>query len=155
MHLIRFTILALTAALLAACAAPAPVSAPPPMRAVEARTIPPTAPLPRTVPGFRIPEIQQAPGLEGIIRQDSAALIRQFGQPRLDVREGDMRKLQFSGKACVLDIYLYPLRPNAEPVATYVETRRASDGQEVDRAACIQAFRRRGSRPAPPGELRP
>ena len=50
--------------------------------------------------------------------QDAAALVRYFGQPRLDVAEGDMRKLQFAGEACVLDVFLYPLRPGAEPVAT-------------------------------------
>jgi len=58
------------------------------------------------------------------------------------VREGDMRKLQFAGRACVLDVFLYPLREGAEPVATWAEARRASDGQEVDRAACVQALGR-------------
>ena len=53
-----------------------------------------------------------------------------------------MRKLQFSGQACVLDVFLYPLRPGAEPVATYVDARRPSDGVEVDRAACVAALRR-------------
>jgi len=42
----------------------------------------------------------------------------------------------------VMDIFLYPLRPDAEPVATWIETRRASDGAEVDRLACMQALRR-------------
>ena len=65
-------------------------------------------------------------GLEGVIEQDAAGLARQFGNPRLDVREGDMRKLQFRGEACVLDVFLYPLRDGAEPQATYVEARRAS-----------------------------
>ena len=48
------------------------------------------------------------PGLEGVIGATSDELIRQFGKPRLDVYEGEARKLQFSGTACVLDIYLYP-----------------------------------------------
>lgn len=103
--------------------------------------IPPTVP-PRPTPGFRAPQVQHAPGLEGVIEQNTGALVRQFGSPRLDVREGDARKLQFSGTACVLDVFLYPLRQGGEPVATYVEARRASDGQEVDRAACVQALRR-------------
>ena len=42
----------------------------------------------------------------------------------------------------MLDVFLYPLRPGGEPVATYVEARRASDGQAVDRAACAQALAR-------------
>ncbi|MBB5732011.1 hypothetical protein FHS61_001015 [Altererythrobacter atlanticus] len=81
-------------------------------------------------------------GLDGVIRQDRAGLVQQFGQPRLDVAEGDMRKLQFAGQACVLDIFLYPLRPAGEPVATHVEARRASDGRDVDRAACARALQR-------------
>ena len=86
--------------------------------------------------------MQRLPGLEYVIEEDAAGLQRLFGQPRLDNREGDMRKLQFAGTACVLDVFLYPLRQGGEPVATHVEARRASDGQEVDRAACAQALRR-------------
>tara|TARA_A100001391_G_scaffold136353_2_gene95079 strand:- start:39571 stop:39831 length:261 start_codon:yes stop_codon:yes gene_type:complete len=83
------------------------------------------------------------PGLAGIIREDGDSLLRRFGEARLDVAEGDMRKLQFAGPACVLDVFLYPLRPNSEPVATWVEARRASDGAAVDRAACARALQRR------------
>lgn len=86
------------------------------------------------------PQIMEGPGLSGIIREDSGTLTRRFGQPRLDVHEGDMRKLQFASEACVLDVFLYPLAPNAEPVATWIEARRASDGANVDRLACIQAL---------------
>ena len=68
-------------------------------------------------------------------------LVRQFGDPRLDVWEGDARKLQFTGTPCVLDIYLYPTSRSREPLATYVDARRASDGQDVDRAACIAALK--------------
>ena len=103
--------------------------------------VPPTLPERPPRPDFRAPEVLRAPGLEEVIRQDANGLIRRFGEPRLDVREGDMRKLQFSGRSCVLDVFLYPLREGAEPVATWVEARRASDGREVDRAACVQALR--------------
>jgi hypothetical protein len=92
--------------------------------------------------GARAPQIQRLPGLEDVIERDAASLARRFGDPRLDVREGDMRKLQFAGEPCVLDVFLYPLREGQEPVATYVEARRASDGQEVDRASCVAALRR-------------
>lgn len=90
-----------------------------------------------------MPEIMQGPGLAGIIRQPASELVARFGEPRLNTPEGDMRKLQFSGEACVLDIYLYPLAPGAQPVATWIEARRASDGAAVDRLACIQALSRR------------
>ena len=117
---------------------------PPPPRTVEPQVIPPTTPPPpRPVPGYRAPEIMQGPGLGGIIREGAPVLRSRFGTPRLDTPEGDMRKLQWRGDACVLDIYLYPLAPGAEPVATWVEARRASDGAEVDRLACIQALSRR------------
>lgn len=87
--------------------------------------------------------LQVVPGLEGVIGATAADLTRQFGQPRLEVIEGDARKLQFSGSACVLDIYLYPGTQGREPQASYVEARRASDGQGVDRVACVGALRKR------------
>jgi len=116
-------------------------TAPPPR---TAQPIPPTRPAPPAAADVRTPEILRLPGLEEVIEHDAAALVRRFGDPRLDVHEGDMRKLQFAGEACVLDVFLYPLRAGAEPVATHVEARRASDGQDVDRAACVAALQRRG-----------
>ncbi len=92
-----------------------------------------------------------APGLEGVIGATRIDLIRQFGAARLDVWEGDARKLQYAGSACVLDIYLYPDSAGREPQATYVDARRASDGKEVDRASCIGALRQRGNSGSPGG----
>ena len=88
------------------------------------------------------PQVQMLPGLEGVIGSTAVQLSRQFGTARLDVLEGDARKLQYGGKACVLDIYLYPSAPGREPQATYVDARRPSDGQDVDRVSCIGALRR-------------
>lgn len=88
-------------------------------------------------------QVLRLPGLESVIGQAAPALVRQFGQPRLDLREGDARKLQFSGRSCVLDIFLYPPKGGGDAAATYVEARRASDGQEVDRVACVSALRQR------------
>lgn len=82
----------------------------------------------------------RTPGLENVIGQSASQLVRRFGSARLDIAEGDARKLQFTGEPCVLDVYLYPLRPGAQPVATHVEARRASDGRAVDRAACVAAL---------------
>lgn len=139
----RFGPALLLVPLLAACTAVPPPAAPTPQVArPPVSGVPPTRPVAPPTTGFRSPEIQRIPGLEGVLEQDAAGLTRLFGQPRLDVREGDARKLQFVGTACVLDVFLYPLRTGAEPVATYVEARRASDGQEVDRAACAQALGR-------------
>lgn len=85
----------------------------------------------------------QLPGLERVIGADDAALLGLFGPARIDLVEGDVRKLQFAGPACVLDIYLYPPETGGVPRATHVAARRASDGQDVDRAACIEALSRR------------
>ena len=89
------------------------------------------------------PQVLHMPGLESVIGANAQALVAEFGPPRLDVHEGDARKLQFSGTACVLDVYLYPPAKGGEPRATYVAARRASDGLDVDRAACVAALRRR------------
>jgi len=140
----RLIAIAMTALTLAGCSAipktygaPPPPAARPPAQAAP----PPTVPAPPPVAGFRAPEIMQGPGLEGVIRQNEAALTRQFGTPRLNVTEGDMKKLQFTAPACVLDIYLYPLAPQAAPVATWLQARRSSDGREVDLRACMAAIR--------------
>ena len=104
--------------------------------------LPPTQPPPPAPRRVRAARVMTMPGLEGVIGADTAALQRQFGAPRLDVWEGDARKLQFSGEACVLDVYLYPPSPGATPTATYVDARRASDGLDVDRASCVRALKR-------------
>ena len=87
------------------------------------------------------PQVLVLPGLEGVIGANPGELQRQFGTARLDVWEGDVRKLQFSGTPCVLDVFLYPSAAGQEPHATYVDARRPSDGQDVDRAACVAALR--------------
>ncbi|HSJ77215.1 MAG TPA: hypothetical protein VK913_00650, partial [Erythrobacter sp.] len=55
-----------------------------------------------------VPEVMAPAGLQGVIGSPVAALTRRFGTPRIDLAEGDARKLQFAGRACVLDIFLYP-----------------------------------------------
>jgi hypothetical protein len=104
---------------------------------------PPTAvrtPVRRPVPPTA--QVQMLPGLEGVIGSSAADLNRQFGTARLDVWEGDGRKLQYSGAPCILDVYLYPPAQGREPQATYVDARR-TDGRDVDRADCIAALRKR------------
>ena len=130
--------------LLAGCATPAAQTGAPASASVAAvpATPAPTRARPSRKPS-RMATPLALPGLEGVIGADSAGLIRLFGAPRLDVVEGDARKLQFAGEACVLDAYLYPPEAEREPVTTYLDARRASDGQDVDRAACIAALRAR------------
>lgn len=144
----RLIVPLLAATLLSACATTPPVQqqAPPPPERPDATTeVPatrPAPPPPQSVGGLPAPQIMEGAGLGGIIREPAEVLVRRFGQPRLNVAEGDMRKLQFVGTPCVLDIFLYPLAAGGTPVATWVEARRASDGAEVDRLACIQALSR-------------
>jgi hypothetical protein len=127
------------ALLLAGCGPSGIASTPAPPKRTSA--VPPVRAPIRTQP--RDPQFQSAPGLEGVVGASRNQLERMFGEPRLDVWEGDARKLQYGGTACVLDIYLYPTTSSREPLATYLDARRASDGQDVDRAACVAALKRK------------
>jgi hypothetical protein len=99
-------------------------------------------PLERTAASFPARPVIAPRGLEGVIGKDINALKRQFGEPRLDVVEVYGRKLQFVGKPCILDAFLYPESRGGREVVTYVDARR-SDGAAVDRAACVEALQRR------------
>lgn len=85
-----------------------------------------------------LPQAYTAVGLEGVMGATARSLVTQFGQPDLDLREGQARKLQFIGPACVLDAYLYP-RSGVEPVVTHVDAR-LPDGTEMDRSSCVAAL---------------
>jgi hypothetical protein len=80
-------------------------------------------------------------GLGDVLGKNANELKRMFGEPRIDVVEVNGRKLQFTGKACILDAYLYPDGKGGAEVVTHVDARR-SDGAEVDRAACVNALMR-------------
>ena len=133
MQAIRYLLLPGVLGLLSACGTGTVVQSTP-----QPSHLAPPPQLRRTVPGLRV---QNLPGLEGVIGATGAQLARQFGAPRLDVIEGDVRKLQFTGTPCVLDIYLYPPAPGENPEAAYVDARNAN-GRDVDRAACVAALRR-------------
>lgn len=126
-------------ALLAACASEP--SRPGAARPSRGHGVTPPAAIYRTPPPPA--RVQSLPGLEGVIGANAAELTRMFGAPRLDVVEGDARKLQFSATACVLDVYLYPPAPGQAPRASYVDARRSGDARDVDRAACVAAMKRR------------
>ena len=75
-----------------------------------------------------------------LIGLDAKALATRFGQPRLQVREGDSIKLQFAGGPCLLDAYLYP-SPSL-PRVTHVDTRNR-EGLPVAQAECIRMIEAR------------
>lgn len=84
-------------------------------------------------------------GLERIVGQDAAGLMRLLGQPDAEFREGTARKLQFQGSICILDAYLYP-KGSEVPRVTYLDARQP-DGTPIDRASCVAALTRRASAP--------
>ena len=102
----------------------------------------PPAPVERTAVSLPARPIVVARGLDSVIGKDISALKRQFGEPRLDVVEVYGRKLQFVGKPCILDAFLYPESKGGREVVTYVDARR-SDSAALDRASCIEALQRR------------
>jgi hypothetical protein len=65
-------------------------------------------------------------------------LVGHFGMPALQIREGASLKLQFRGRSCVLDAYLYPQSGGTLRV-THVDTR-SLNGADIDQAACIAAL---------------
>ena len=88
-----------------------------------------------------IPEIVQTPrttrsGLGGLT---AGELVGHFGNPALQIREGTSLKLQFRGRSCVLDAYLYPSQGDSTLRVTHIDTR-TSNGAEVDQAACVSAL---------------
>ena len=78
-------------------------------------------------------------GLESVLGRTARHLEGLFGRPQLDVREGNARKLQFAGPACVFDAYLYPPRGGGEPIVTHVDAR-TPRGDDFDRASCAAAL---------------
>lgn len=94
---------------------------------------------PATAPRPYVSPIGDIRGLEGVIGQSPQSVMRQFGKPRLDVVEPYGRKLQFSGKSCVLDVYFYPDRQGSDR-AVHVDARN-HEGSAVDRAGCVSALR--------------
>jgi hypothetical protein len=94
---------------------------------------PQQTPAPPPAPVAQIP--QGARQLRGLTANE---LVGHFGTPALQIREGTSLKLQFRGRQCVLDAYLYPQSDGTLRV-THVDTRTAN-GADTDQAACISAL---------------
>jgi hypothetical protein len=135
--------LALPAFVLSACVGG---SSPPPRHAPPRSAPPPTAagqrPAQQTYRDTGPSRV--AHGEAGsLIGRDANGLISLFGQPRINRRDGAATVMQFAGRNCMLDAYLYPPREGAAPVVAHVDTRSVSDGNDVDRQGCINALQRR------------
>ncbi len=114
-----------------------------PAGAAARPTFRPAAPAKPRPAGLVVPEVMAPAGLAGVIGAPASALTGRFGQPRIDLAEGDARKLQFAGPTCVLDIYLYPLAATAEPTATHVAARLRQGGAPAEPAACLREVEQR------------
>jgi len=101
---------------------------------------------PKAAPSAEKPMDLHEAGLERVMGKNAAQLIALFGSADLDGREGQARRLQFVGPACVLDAYLFPPKPAAEPVVTYIDARLPA-GDDIDRASCIASLSRRAAAP--------
>jgi hypothetical protein len=93
----------------------------------------PPVPVAQPVPVAPTPQADR--GLRGLTANE---LVGHFGTPALQVREGTSLKLQFRGRHCVLDAYLYPQGGGTLRV-THVDTR-TPNGADTDQAACILAL---------------
>ena len=97
----------------------------------------PVTPEPTPPPVVTTPERPQI--RSSILGLTAHELVGHFGNPALQVREGTSLKLQFRGRSCVLDAYLYPSDSGGVQRVTYVDTR-LSSGAAADQAACIAAL---------------
>jgi hypothetical protein len=97
---------------------------------------------PAPEPTATAPAPQQPQVHSDISGLTAGELIQRFGQPALQVREGPGLKLQFRGRSCVLDAYLYPTPQGGLPErVTYVDTR-VSSGASTNQQACIASLTR-------------
>lgn len=93
---------------------------------------------PEQPPAQQIPRPQPAsPRARQILGLTPNELVGHFGKPALQILEGNSLKLQFRGRSCVLDAYLYPQSGGYR--VTHVDTRSPS-GVDIDQAACIFAL---------------
>ena len=75
--------------------------------------------------------------LIGLTRGEVA---RHFGLPAFTVQEGPGLKIQYRGKACVLDFYLYPPETGSgEAHVTHVDAR-DHDGRDTGQASCVSGI---------------
>ena len=75
-----------------------------------------------------------------VIGLTAEQLVQRFGNPALQIREGNSWKLQFRSGSCVLDAYLYPNGSGQGPYrVTYIDTR-APSLAAIDQMSCISSF---------------
>ena len=109
-----------------------------PLLLLAACTPDPVPPQPVAAP----PAVRPAPHVSAdVLGFTAPEMIRRFGSPGFQVREGTGLKMQWRGVACVLDAYLYPGTGGVDRV-THVDARLRS-GADASQAACIAALEAR------------
>jgi len=89
--------------------------------------------------------VAQAPAIPQPVARDlgmlvgatAQVLVGRFGNPVLQVREGNSVKLQFRSSLCIIDAYLYPQAGTLK--VAHIDTRTPS-GARADQASCISAI---------------
>ncbi|MEO8722192.1 MAG: hypothetical protein ABI395_01540 [Sphingobium sp.] len=82
-----------------------------------------------------MPMASQYGRAQGLIGVDARHLVDRLGQPRLDIKDRTVRKMQFASGRCVIDAYLYAPAQGREPLVTYIDTRLPT-GADIDIAVC-------------------
>jgi hypothetical protein len=90
------------------------------------------------------PEPQVSPlsnqQLKTVVGLTASQLVGYLGNPALQVREGTSLKLQFRGRSCVLDAYLYPPANGSGPLRVLHADARSRSGTDASQAGCIAAL---------------
>ncbi len=98
------------------------------------------APRPETVATTPPPPVQAPEAGSALTGLTTQELVGRFGTPALQIREGSSLKLQFRGRRCIMDAYLYPTGSAATLKVTHVDTRNLTGG-DIDQSACIFSLR--------------
>ena len=75
-----------------------------------------------------------------ILGLTASELVRQLGNPALQVREGSGLKMQFRSRYCVIDAYLYPPTSGEGLTRVTHSDARLPSGADTNQAACISAI---------------
>ena len=76
-----------------------------------------------------------------MVGMTASELVAHFGNPALQIREGNSVKLQFRSSACVLDAYLYPPAAGGTARVTHIDARLPS-GVDTDAQGCATQLNR-------------
>ncbi len=100
-------------------------------------TTPPQQPQPQAAPVTSQPQVRGE-----LLGLTASELVQRFGNPALQIREGQGLKLQFRGSMCVVDAYLYPPRDRSGPERVAHVDARLRSGADTDPRTCAATLLR-------------